>query len=278
MKRGTSLVLFDDADHPLAAPLAAWETASPRFAAFVEEHRDKIRKKARGARDAEALDDLLLELAVARDLHGERHGAIVYEPRLPDRTRAPDFAVTLRSGAIVMVEVTRMRPAVAVAAEAGVVEASGHAVAWTPIDGRLAAAICGKFGQLVPNLPNVLVVGVPAALLATLDVARDACADRAGRAARVDPDRALRSAHAERLLQVLSPPQRRAGASMADIVSRGCRRYRNALEEYAGCEGGPGAALRPLCGLNEGCRAGCTVQRNVRMRTYLAHRSTRRQS
>jgi len=168
-KERTLLTLFDDPAHPLAAPLAAWGAASPRFATFVEEHRDKIRKKARGARDPEALGDLLLELAVARDLHRERHGAIAYEPRLPDRARAPDFALTLRSGVIVMVEVTRLRPPVADGDMTGATPR--HAGDPPPTDARLAVLLCGKLSQLVPSLPNIVVVGVPTELLPALDVA-----------------------------------------------------------------------------------------------------------
>ncbi len=181
MKNRELPTLFDDPAHPLAAPLAAWATATPRFAAFLEEHRDKIRKKARGAREPEALGDLLLELAVARTLQRERHGALVYEPKRPDRTRAPDFALTLPNGALVMVEVTRLRPTVAVAegvgvgAEAGAVveaeDAPHRAGDPPPIDARLAVLVCGKLGQLVPNLPNIVVVGLPAELYSALDVA-----------------------------------------------------------------------------------------------------------
>lgn len=165
------LALFDDPAHPLAAPLAAWGAVSPRFAAFVAEHRDKIRKKARGAREPEALGDLLLELAVARDLHRERHGALAYEPHLPGRTRVPDFALTLPSGTIVIVEVTRMRPSV-MGASGEMTETAPRRAGDPPLSAaRLAAVLCAKFSQLVPNLPNVLVVGVPTELLPALDVA-----------------------------------------------------------------------------------------------------------
>lgn len=170
MKDRASLALFDDAAPPLAAQLAAWCGASPRFAAFVEEHRDKIRKKARGARDPEALDDLLLELAVAHDLHRERLGEIAYEPRLPGRTRMPDFALTLRNGTAVMVEVTRLRPSIMIASAeptGGTPRAAGDVPA---VDVRLSVLVCGKLGQLVPNLANVLIAGLPAEAFAALDV------------------------------------------------------------------------------------------------------------
>lgn len=170
-KNKAFLPLFDDPGHPLAASLAAWGAASPRFAAFVNDHRDKIRKKARGARDPEALGDLLLELAVARDLHRERYGTLGYERHLPDRTRVPDFALTLPSGAIVIIEVTRLRPLVAGGGGEPDDAALCHANDPPSIDLRLAALVCGKLGQLVPNLPNVVVAGVPAELLPALDVA-----------------------------------------------------------------------------------------------------------
>ncbi len=163
--------LFDDPAHPLAAPLAAWGVASPRFAAFVNEHRDKIRKKARGAREPEALGDLLLELAVARDLHRERYGVLGYERHLPDRTRVPDFALTLPSGAIVIIEVTRLRPLVVGTGGEPDDAAPRRVGEPPPIDARLATLVCGKLSQLVPNLPNVVVAGVPAELLPALDVA-----------------------------------------------------------------------------------------------------------
>ena len=171
MKEKTPPALFADPDHPLAAPLAAWGAASPRFATFLAEHRDKIRKKARGARDPEALDDLLLELAVARDLHRERLGALGYERHLPDRTRVPDFALTLPSGAMVIIEVTRLRPLAADSGSAPEDAAPRRAGEPPPIDARLASLVCGKLSQLVPNLPNVVVAGVPGELLPELDVA-----------------------------------------------------------------------------------------------------------
>jgi len=165
----TPPAIFDDPAHPLAAPLAAWGVASPRFATFLAQHRDKIRKKARGARDPEGLDDLFLELAVARDLHREWLGEIGYEAQLPGRTRMPDFALALRNGTTVMVEVTRLRPAV-VAGGGSTGTTPRHAVDPASVDARLAVLVCGKLGQLVPNLPNVLVVGLPAEHFPALDV------------------------------------------------------------------------------------------------------------
>lgn len=170
MSGRTSPALFADPAHPLAAPLAAWGAASPRFATFLAQHRDKIRKKARGARDPEGLDDLFLELAVARDLHREWLGEVGYEAQLPGRTRMPDFALTLRNGTTVMVEVTRLRPAVVVMGAASTGTMPRRAVDPAAVEARLAVLVCGKLGQLVPNVPNVLIVGLPAELLPALDI------------------------------------------------------------------------------------------------------------
>ena len=43
--------LFGEDHSPLAAQVGPWLVASPRFRAFAEIYRDKIRKKARGPRD-----------------------------------------------------------------------------------------------------------------------------------------------------------------------------------------------------------------------------------
>lgn len=162
--------LFDDPAHPLAAPLAGWIAASPRFAAFVATHRAKIRKKVKGAQDPDACEDLRFELAIAQALHRERHCAVVYEPRVPGQRRTPDFALTYRASTTLNLEVTRLRAARRVADEdrpegAEAAFAAGHHAA-----GRLAALVCGKLGQLVPHMTNVLVVGVAGDVLRDLDV------------------------------------------------------------------------------------------------------------
>lgn len=181
-------VIFDDPAHPLAAPLATWATDAPRLATFLVAQRDKIRKKARGARDPEALGDLLLELAVARDLHRGHLGTVGYEILLPGRTRVPDFALTLPNGTLAIVEVTRMRPSgttstdaestesvevVGVSAIAAVELGESVSAEMLPANlaARLTVLLCNKLSQLVPNTPNLLVVGVPPAWLPALDVA-----------------------------------------------------------------------------------------------------------
>jgi hypothetical protein len=133
------------ADHSaLAAEVGPWLVASPRFRAFAETYRDKIRKKARGLRDDEGRRDLLFELAIALRLLQERRFALEYES-YGVRQRAPDFRVTFRSRVRFNVEVRRLRQ------QAPSPEA--------PADPRIIRAVCDKLGQLPPAMINVLVLG-----------------------------------------------------------------------------------------------------------------------
>jgi len=162
--------IFDDPMHPLAATVAAWTVASPRFATFAVTHRDKIRKKAKSARDAAALEDLHFELSIASALMQDRRCELVYEPRVPGQRRAPDFALTYRVSTQLMLEVTRLRPASLAAEdnqkeipEAGISAGQQAAI-------RLQSLVCAKLGQLAPQTTNVLVVGVAGGLLQDLDL------------------------------------------------------------------------------------------------------------
>src|SRR3989441_13063025 len=87
--------LFGAGHSSLADEVGPWLFASPRFRAFAETYRDKIRKKARGLRDDEAQRDLAFELAIAQRLLGERRFVLEYEPYGVGQ-RAPDFRVTFR--------------------------------------------------------------------------------------------------------------------------------------------------------------------------------------
>jgi hypothetical protein len=137
-----SAAAFGSAAPWLAARAAGWMDDSPRYTAFVELQRDKIRKKVRGLSDQEGLRDLACELLVAWRLLADRRCALVYEPLLAGKTRGPDFAVSFKGHITVYVEVKRLRrPATAA---------------------RLADAVCDKLGQLPPSAPNVLVVGASA--------------------------------------------------------------------------------------------------------------------
>jgi hypothetical protein len=132
--------LFGADRSSLAAEVGSWLVASPRFRAFAEAYRDKIRKKARGLRDDEARRDFEFELATAWRLLEERRFVLEYESYGVGQ-RAPDFRVTFRSQLRFNVEVRRLRrPA--------------------PADpAPLIRAVCDKLGQLPPSMINVLVIG-----------------------------------------------------------------------------------------------------------------------
>jgi len=132
-------------DSLLAAEVGPQLVASPRFRAFAEAYRDKIRKKARGLRDDESRRDLAFELAIALRLLEERRFAVEYESYGVDQ-RAPDFRVTFRSGVRFNVEVRRLR---------GSAVTSGT----TADPGRLIRAVFDKLGQLPAAMMNVLVIG-----------------------------------------------------------------------------------------------------------------------
>jgi hypothetical protein len=137
--------LFGGDHSALVATLVGpWLIASPRFRAFAEIYRDKIRKKARGLRDDEGRRDLAFELAIAMRLLEERRFALQFEPYGVGK-RAPDFGVTFRSQVRFNVEVRRLRPAPTLDA---------------PTDpARLVRAVCDKLGQLPPAMINVLFLG-----------------------------------------------------------------------------------------------------------------------
>ena len=78
--------LFDGAtEDPLAEELFGWLAESPRFRAFAEAHREKIRKKLRGALDAEARRDVRAELQAATCCW--RIGASSSRTKRTDRSR-----------------------------------------------------------------------------------------------------------------------------------------------------------------------------------------------
>lgn len=115
-----------------------WLAGSSRFAAFVEAHRSKIRKKLRGAADEASVRDVRAELAVARLLLADRRFALTFEAY--GRGGGPDFTATYRAGRPFNLEVTRLRRPPDAAAVAGVV--------------------LGKLRQLPPSAPNLLLVAV----------------------------------------------------------------------------------------------------------------------
>lgn len=132
----------------LAPELAEWLTSSPRFAAFVEAHRSKIRKKLRGAPDAASVSDVRAELAVARLLLADRQFEVAFETY--GRAGGPDFTVTPRSGRAFNLEVTRLRRA--------------------PDETSIGGVVLGKLRQLPPSVPNVLLIAVESGAAGETDV------------------------------------------------------------------------------------------------------------
>ena len=136
--------LFGADDSALAAEVGGWLASSPRFRAFAETYRDKIRKKARVLREDEARRDLAFELAIALRLVEERRFAVEYESYGMGQ-RAPDFRVTFRSGIRFNIEVRRLRRRQPPDAPAD--------------SARIIRAVCDKLGQMPPAMINVLVLG-----------------------------------------------------------------------------------------------------------------------
>jgi hypothetical protein len=137
--------LFGADASTLSAEVGPRIAASPRFRAFAETYRDKIRKKARGLRDDESRRDLAFELAIALGLLDQRRFALEYESYGADQ-RAPDFRVTFRNGLRFNVEVRRLRGPALASSAPGDVE-------------RLVRVVCDKIGQLPPSMINVLILG-----------------------------------------------------------------------------------------------------------------------
>ncbi len=144
-------VLFAGAAHELHDCCARWCASSPRFAAFLETYRDKIRKKLRGVADGEGLRDLRAELLTAACLLRERAFTLEYEKYAANKTRGPDFSVLFKTHTPFNVEVKRIR---------------GQTQA-----GKWADVLCDKLGQLPPSVSNTLVIyGEPSGQGAPVDV------------------------------------------------------------------------------------------------------------
>jgi hypothetical protein len=138
--------LTDGQPHPLAPALAGWLGSSRRFASFLSANQTKVRKKLRATRDPENLRDLQLELETAFLLLRERSLSLVYEPQPGKLGRSPDFVVSYTTSLTFMVEVTRSRTPL------------GDSAA--PMSDRFSDLLGGKWGQLAPQVGNLLVVGL----------------------------------------------------------------------------------------------------------------------
>jgi hypothetical protein len=143
--------LFDGAAaEQLARELGSWLAGSSRFRGFAEAHRDKIRKKLRGATDAEARRDVRTELRVAHLLLADRRMELAFEA-YGSAGRGPDFTMSFRGERDSNVEVTRLRRA--------------------PDEAGQGGQLLAKLRQLPPGVPNLLIVAVEGADAAAFDVA-----------------------------------------------------------------------------------------------------------
>jgi hypothetical protein len=151
---------------PFAEELVSWLAGSARFRGFAEEHRDKIRKKLRGATDAEARRDVRAELRVAHLLLADRRIELAFEAYGSGKA-GPDFTVGFRGERRFNFEVTRLR---------GAPGAAGHG-------GQLLA----KLRQLPPSVPNAVLVAIEGESAEAFDVAAAVRGIRARADAKDDP-------------------------------------------------------------------------------------------
>lgn len=149
--------VFEGQTHLISGVLMQWMEASPRFTAFVETYRDKIRKKVRVTRDPESILDLRSELEVAYCLLKDRRLAAAYEPYASVKRRGPDFAVTYRANQIFNVEVARLR-------------AAGIDIPHK--EERILRILLNKLGQMQQGMANLLVIYSDDELVRSLDLGR----------------------------------------------------------------------------------------------------------
>lgn len=154
--------ICDNQPHLLAAALQSWMEASPRFTAFVETYRDKIRKKLRLTREPERILDLRSELETAWCLLNDRRIQVAYEPYASEKRRGPDFAVAYRVNRVFNVEVARIR--VDTGEDGGINVGRGEE--------RLLRSLLDKLGQMQPGTPNLLAIQTRAELARTIDLSR----------------------------------------------------------------------------------------------------------
>jgi hypothetical protein len=145
-------------DDSMTDELAAWLGTSSRFRAFVESHRDKIRKKLRSAGDADARRDVRAELRVAHLLLVDRRIELAFEA-YGSTNRGPDFTVAFRGERSFNIEVTRLHRASKLATYGG--------------------PLLAKLRQLPPSVPNVVLMAIEGDRAEAIDVAAAARALRA---------------------------------------------------------------------------------------------------
>jgi hypothetical protein len=161
LQRLVEYVLDGTEEEPLAVELTRWLGSSPRFRAFVEANRDKIRKKLR-VTDPEARRDVRVELTIARLLIGDPRIQLTFEALGASRP-GPDFTVSFRGERDFNLEVTRLHG-----------DPAAHVY---------GGPLMGKLRQLRTGMPNALLIAVEGHDAAALDI------DTAVRALRAKADR-----------------------------------------------------------------------------------------
>ncbi|HEV8403335.1 MAG TPA: hypothetical protein VGQ31_09895 [Candidatus Limnocylindrales bacterium] len=140
----------EDVPDALGAELRAWLAGSPRFRAFADVYRDKIRKKLRTASDPEMRRDVRAELLVARLLLADRRFELAFEA-YGSGHGGPDLTVSFRGARSFNLEITRRRGA-----------ADPHGI---------GATLLAKLRQLPPSVPNALLIALDGRTAQAVDVA-----------------------------------------------------------------------------------------------------------
>jgi len=152
--------VFEGESHLLSDSLLQWMEACSPFTDFVETYRDKIRKKVRITREPESMLDLRGELEVAYCLLNDRRLAVAYEPYASEKRRSPDFAVTYRENLVFNIEVARLRVEQIEAGEIGLPR----------VEERVLRILLNKLGQMLPGMPNLLVIHTGQELAHSIDL------------------------------------------------------------------------------------------------------------
>ena len=134
----------------LLPELETWLSGSTRFRAFATANAPKIRKKLRGARDAEAMLDVRTRAGSRAPAPGRPPVSLEWE-RYASGTAGPDFTLTIAGLRPVNLELTRMRRSP---------DQVGPGVPWL-----------AKLRQLPTGMSNVLVVAVGGRTATALDIA-----------------------------------------------------------------------------------------------------------
>jgi len=152
--------VLDHAGHrdPIGAELVEWLAGSPRFRAFAEVHRAKIRKKLRTAGDDEARRDVRAELQAAHLLLADPRIELAFEAYGAGKV-GPDLTITYRGTRRLNLEVTR-----------------SHG---RPGATDFSLPLLAKLRQLPPSVPNAVLVAIGGTSAEALDVAGASTALRA---------------------------------------------------------------------------------------------------